>query len=139
MKVSLIIDVFSLVAPASPQVFIILSFFCPQIACFGKCIEDMKIPLIDGHLRHSTLLKKVAFNGCSSDVISFPEEYLHVFPKSTGVLISHSLAIAKGLQYGVAGQDFLGDGAVAVEVEEGEHLHAVFGRLCLPCAGFAGD
>ncbi len=127
MKVSLVIDVFSLVAPAPPQVFIILSFFCPQIACFGKCIEDMKIPLIDGHLRYSTLLKKVAFNGCSSDVISFPEEHLHIFPKSTGVLIPYGLAITKGLQYGVAGQDFLGDGAAAVEVEEGEHLHAVFG------------
>ena len=103
MKISFVIDIFSLVTAASPQVLVILSFFCPHITCFGKCIENMKISFVDGYLRHSTFLKKIAFYGRSSDIISFAEEHLHVFTKSTGILIPHSLAIAEGLQHGIAG------------------------------------
>ena len=95
--------------------------------------------LVCSDIYYSTFLEKIADDIGSSYCMVISEEYLHIFSKTTWVVIPYCLCITKSLEQGIAGQDFILYWVTLSMTEIGEHFHTIFCWLCLSCSWFSRD
>ena len=90
-------------------------------------------PLIGRNRNYPTLLQQIADDVGSSNGMVISEKDLHVFTKSTRIIISHCFCITECLQQRITSKYLLLYRVTLSVTQTCQHFHAVFGRLGLPC------
>jgi len=134
LEVSSVINVVSCITPALLEEVVGLRFLDAIGFGCSQGVEGVICSLVFGDGDHSTFFEKVADDVGALDGQVFSEKYLHIFSKSTRVVISDGLAVAKGLQKRVTGQYFLLDRVTFPVAQIGQHLHAVLCGFRLACS-----